>query len=50
MADENNEQPASLDMGERHRTWRLFIAMIKWNLLALAALLFFLLVFRTHGG
>jgi hypothetical protein len=50
MDDESSEKPASLDMGERHRTWRLFIATIKWTLLGAAALLLFLAIFRTHGG
>jgi Bacterial aa3 type cytochrome c oxidase subunit IV len=49
MADLHGETRASADMGEHLRTWRMFISMIKWNLLGAAALLLLLLAFRTHS-
>ena len=51
--DENGEKPAGLDtkldMGERLRTWRRFVSLIQWHLVAGAVLLLILLLFRTHG-
>jgi hypothetical protein len=49
MVDEHEETPAATDMGEHLRTWRLFISMVKWNLIAAGVLMLFLLMFRTHG-
>jgi len=47
--DENPERPPSMDMGEHLRTWRFFVAMLKWHVAALGLLLLGLLLFRTHG-
>lgn len=47
--DEYPERPITADMGEHLRTWRLFIAVLKWNVLALFVLLLGLLLFRTHS-
>lgn len=50
MAEEHDEEPhATADMGEHLRTWRLFVSMLKWNLVALGVLMLALLAFRTHG-
>jgi len=54
MAEEHEQEElerphASMDLGEHLRTWRLFIATIKWLLLAFGALLLGLLMFRAHG-
>jgi hypothetical protein len=49
MADHEDEEPATIDMAERVRTWRLFVAFFKWHLVVLGGLLLILLIFRTHG-
>ena len=36
------------DLGEQLRTWRLFTSVIKWNLVAAAIVMLFLLLFRTN--
>jgi hypothetical protein len=36
-------------MGEHLRTWRLFLSVVKWNLIGAGVLLLFLLMFRTHA-
>ncbi len=48
--DESGEEPATMtDIGERLRTWRMFVAKLRWALVTAAVLLLLLLVFRTHG-
>ena len=47
--EESGDQPAQPDMGEHHRTWRLFVSLIQWMVVAAVVLLLFLLMFRTHG-
>jgi len=47
--DENPQEPVPMDMGEHLRTWRFFVALLKWHVVALGLLLFGLLLFRTHG-
>ena len=48
--DENGEEPATTtDIGERLRTWRMFLSTIRWSVAVAAFLLLLLLVFRTHG-
>jgi hypothetical protein len=51
--EENGDEPpsldAKLDMGEHLRTWRLFVSLIQWTVVAAAVLLLILLLFRTHG-
>lgn len=49
MVDEHEETPATTDMGEHLRTWRLFISVVKWNLIGAGVLMLFLLMFRTHS-
>jgi|WetSurMetagenome_2_1015567.scaffolds.fasta_scaffold708295_1 hypothetical protein len=46
---ETDEVSVTADIGERLRTWRMFIAHLRWFAVATAALLIALLIFRTHG-
>jgi len=43
-----DEHDGNGELGERLRTWRMFVTYVRW-IAAVAALLFLLLVFRTHG-
>ena len=45
--DDPDEVSSVMDMGEHLRTWRLFVSVFKWNVVALAALMLLLLIFRT---
>ncbi len=47
--EEHQEPHATMDMSEHLRTWRLFVAMIKWHMLAFGVILLALLMFRAHG-
>ncbi len=48
--DEIGEEPATMaDIGEHVRTWRMFLAKLRWALVTAVILLLLLLVFRTHG-
>lgn len=47
--DETDEVSVTADIGERLRTWRKFVAHLRWFTLATAAFLIALLIFRTHG-
>ena len=47
--EESGETSAQVDMGERRRTWRLFVSLIQWNVVGAVILLLALLMFRTHG-
>lgn len=45
----DSEQTGTMDLSDHVRTWKGFIATIKWSLLTIFAIMLFLLVFRTHG-
>ena len=45
---DHREESSSPDLGEHLRTWRLFTSVIKWNLVAAAIVMLFLLLFRTN--
>jgi hypothetical protein len=48
--DEIGEEPATMaDIGEHVRTWRMFLAKLRWAVVTVVILLLLLLVFRTHG-
>jgi hypothetical protein len=51
--DDNGPQPGlahtPVDMGERFRTWRRFVSLVQWHVVAAAILLLLLLLFRAHG-
>ncbi len=49
MVDEHENPPAAMDMGEHLRTWRQFLSLVKWTLIAAAVLMILLLMFRAHG-
>ena len=49
MVDEHSEKPATTDMAEHLRTWRLFISVVKWNLIGAGVLMLYLLMFHTHA-
>ena len=42
-------QTGTMDIGEHQRTWKRFLWLIKWSLIGIAAVMAFLLIFRTHG-
>jgi hypothetical protein len=50
MADKHEDQHATMDMSEHLRTWRMFVSMLKWNLLGVGVLMLLLLAFRAHNG
>ncbi len=50
MVDEHKDQHATMDMSEHLRTWKMFVSMIKWNMVGAAILMLLLLVFRAHNG
>jgi hypothetical protein len=45
---DHHEPSGSADLGEHVRTWKLFTAMIKWNLIGAAIIMLGLLIFRTN--
>ena len=47
--EEGDDKTAQVDMGERFRTWRLFVSLIQWNVVGAVILLLVLLMFCTHG-
>ena len=47
--DNGGEGRGTADMGERLRTWRMFLSAIRWTVGATAILLLVLLALRTHG-
>ena len=47
--EDSGDKSAHVDMGERFRTWRLFVSLIQWNVVGAVILLLALLLFRTHG-
>ena len=49
MSGHDDHEPASTDMGEHVRTWRLFTSIIKWNIIGAAVIMLGLLLFRTHA-
>ena len=49
MADEPQDQNASMDMSARLRTWRVFLSWIRWLAVGASVLLALLLVFCTRG-
>lgn len=42
-------QTGAMDIGEHLRTWKHFLWLIKWSLIAIAVIMAFLAIFRTHG-
>jgi len=51
MAEDDvvEERPATQDMSEHLRTWRLFVSLVKWHAAGLAVLLLGLLLLHMHG-
>jgi len=51
MQSEHTHAPDSgnTDMAEHLRTWKGFLAFVKWMVIGNVALLIFLAIFRTHG-
>jgi len=47
--DDQQDPSGSMDMGEHLRTWKMFTAMIKWNIVAAAILMLYLLLFHTNA-
>lgn len=47
--EHNSETTPMIDLGERRRSWRVFVSMLRWAVACTAIVLFLLLLFRTHG-
>lgn len=46
---DQHEPSTTMDMGEHIRTWKLFTALVKWNLVGAAIIMLALLLFRTNS-
>jgi len=46
---DRGEQTGTTDIGEHQRTWKLFVALVRWVAAGSALLLLALLIFRTHA-
>ena len=51
MASPTDHGPdtGNTDMAEHLKTWHRFLGFMKWQVIAVVALLVFLAIFRTHG-
>lgn len=49
MAGEHGYEPGAMDISQHRKTWGLFVKLVSWSLGLIGALMFFLMLFRTHG-
>ena len=45
----HSDDTGSMDLSDHMRTWKGFVAFVKYSLIGIALIMIFLAMFRTHG-
>jgi Bacterial aa3 type cytochrome c oxidase subunit IV len=49
MAGDHGHEPGTMDITQHKKTWSFFVKLTTWSLILIGLLMFFLMLFRTHG-